>query len=140
MFRLGSLLFIPSYATVVMYRGWPEGWVMPGLIASTAVRFCGNTFAFTSITILLNYSASLFFHLLSLRTLTVRCTVTPPSAVGLANGLAQSIASLARFIGPALGAKLWEQSVKYDPSGYAFGFWVCSVVCGGALLASWMIR
>ncbi|EJD41419.1 hypothetical protein AURDEDRAFT_90322 [Auricularia subglabra TFB-10046 SS5] len=121
MFRLGSLLFVPSYLTVVLYRGWSESLVMSGLILSTAVRYCATTFAFTSITILLNY-------------------LTPPHAVGLANGLAQSIASLARFAGPALGAKVWEASVKADPGGYALGFWVCAAVCSGALAASFMIR
>jgi hypothetical protein len=99
MFRLGSLLFIPSYATVVFYRGRPEETVMMGLIASTAVRYCATTFAFTSITILLNY-------------------LTPPPAVGLANGLAQSMASLARFAGPALGAKVRHmQSLHLKPRG-----------------------
>lgn len=46
-----------------------------------AVRYCGSTFAYTSIVILLNY-------------------VSPPHVVGLSNGLAQSIVSLARFVGP----------------------------------------
>ncbi|KZV85556.1 major facilitator superfamily MFS-1 [Exidia glandulosa HHB12029] len=121
MFRLGSLLFLPSYLTVVFYRGIDDGWVMPGLIASTAVRYCATTFAFTSITILLNY-------------------LTPPPALGLANGLAQSMASLARFVGPALGAKVWEASVRDDPNGYALGFWVCAAVCASAWVASFTIR
>ncbi|KAH7100996.1 major facilitator superfamily domain-containing protein [Auriculariales sp. MPI-PUGE-AT-0066] len=138
MFRLGSLLFIPSYITVTLYRGWEPEVVMPGLIASTAVRYCATTFAFTSITILLNYRTSN----ISVRNRDVLTffAVTPPSAVGLANGLAQSMASLARFIGPALGAKVWELSVKTDPSGYPLGFWVCSAVCAGALVSSFMIR
>lgn len=80
MFRIGSALFIPAYLTVTLYRAFAseksEGnlIVMLGehtyslhvrrdnlrpLIAlgiSTAVRFCGNTFSYTAISILLNYS------------------------------------------------------------------------------------
>lgn len=51
------------------------------LAISTAIRYCGTTFSYTSVAILLNYMA-------------------PLHIVGMANGLAQSIVSLARFIGP----------------------------------------
>jgi len=54
MFRIGSFLFIPGYMAVI-FRGWPESWVMSGLIASTGIRFCAGTFTFTGMTILLNY-------------------------------------------------------------------------------------
>lgn len=62
MFRLGSALFIPSYLTVTLYRAFAseesEGnlLVMCLLTVSTAVRFCGNTFGYTAVSILLNYS------------------------------------------------------------------------------------
>ncbi|KAG8806732.1 hypothetical protein FRC19_007095, partial [Serendipita sp. 401] len=65
---------------------------------------------------------------------------TPPPIVGLANGLAQSIVSLARFIGPIMGGWLWSTSVQDNPSGYGFGFYVCTAVCALAIVQSFMIR
>lgn len=127
MFRLGSLLFIPAYLTVTMYRGFAssndEGSfvLMAALSLSTAVRYCGNTFGYTAISILLNY-------------------MTPPHAVGFANGVAQSIVSLARCFGPVLGGYLWAASTRDDPSGYPLGFVACSVVCALAVAHSFFIR
>ncbi|KAG2143017.1 hypothetical protein DEU56DRAFT_792996 [Suillus clintonianus] len=127
MFRLGSLLFIPSYLTVTMYRGFAssndEGSfiLMTALALSTAVRYCGNTFGYTAISILLNY-------------------MTPPHAVGFANGVAQSIVSLARCFGPVLGGYLWAASTKDDPSGYPLGFVACAGVCALAVAHSFFIR
>jgi hypothetical protein len=127
MFRLGSLLFIPAYLTVIMYRGFAssndEGSfvLMAALALSTAVRYCGNTFGYTAISILLNY-------------------MTPPHAVGFANGVAQSIVSLARCFGPVLGGYLWAAGIKDDPSGYPLGFVACSVVCALAVAHSFFIR
>jgi MFS family permease len=127
MFRLGSLLFIPAYLTVIMYRGFAssndEGSfvLMAALALSTAVRYCGNTFGYTAISILLNY-------------------MTPPHAVGFANGVAQSIVSLARCFGPVLGGYLWASGIKDDPSGYPLGFVACSVVCALAVAHSFFIR
>ncbi len=70
---------------------------------SRAVRYCAITFSYTAISILLNYSefqCSPF----SARVCTIDIfLVTPPSAVGYANGIAQSIVSLARCFGPVLG-------------------------------------
>ncbi|KAG1747361.1 hypothetical protein EDB19DRAFT_1686930 [Suillus lakei] len=127
MFRIGSLLFIPAYLTVTMYRGFAssndEGSfiLMAALALSTAVRYCGNTFGYTAISILLNY-------------------MTPPHAVGFANGVAQSIVSLARCFGPILGGYLWAAGTKDDPSGYPLGFVACSVVCALAIAHSFFIR
>jgi hypothetical protein len=87
MFRIGSALFIPGYITVVLYRGLAgssadgSALLMSLLALSTAVRFAGATFAFTSIAVLLNY-------------------MSPPHLVAFSNGLAQSLAALARVIGP----------------------------------------
>jgi hypothetical protein len=39
-------------------------------------------------------------------------TVTPPHAVGFANGVAQSIVSLARCFGPVLGGYVSASSVS----------------------------
>ncbi|OJT14280.1 hypothetical protein TRAPUB_9140 [Trametes pubescens] len=55
-----------------------------------AVRYCGSTFSYTAINVLLNY-------------------MSPPHLVGFANGIAQSIVSLARFMGPILGGTVRPQ-------------------------------
>ncbi|KAI0642721.1 major facilitator MFS-1 [Trametes meyenii] len=127
MFRLGSLLFIPSYLSVIMYRVFASPSddgnlvLMAALALSTAVRFCGSTFSYTAISVLLNY-------------------MSPPHLVGFANGIAQSIVSLARFIGPILGGTLWSKSVSEGPSGYPLGFFVCAAACACAVLHSFFIR
>ncbi|KAA1472420.1 major facilitator superfamily MFS-1 [Dentipellis sp. KUC8613] len=127
MFRLGSLLFIPAYLTVVLYRAFASAEddgnfiLMSALALSTAVRYCGSTFAYTSVSILLNY-------------------MSPPPVVSLANGLAQSIVSLARCFGPILGGYLWSVSVEHGPSGYYIGFFVCGGACAAAILHSLFIR
>ncbi|KAI0631169.1 major facilitator MFS-1 [Trametes polyzona] len=127
MFRLGSLLFIPSYLTVIMYRVFASPSddgnlvLMAALALSTAVRFCGSTFSYTAISVLLNY-------------------MSPPHLVGFANGIAQSIVSLARFIGPILGGTLWSKSVQDGPAGYPLGFFVCAAACALAVLHSFFIR
>lgn len=65
-----------------------------------ALRYCGSTFCYTAISILLNYSMNLSFQSeFGLKSF----SVTPPNAVGYANGVAQSIVSLARCVGPSLG-------------------------------------
>ncbi|QRW19293.1 major facilitator superfamily transporter [Rhizoctonia solani] len=90
MFRIGNALYIPAYLTVVLYRHFASpvsGGSLPIMILlsiSTAIRYCGNTFAYTSVAVLLNY-------------------MSPPHVVSLSNGMAQSVVSLARFIGPVLG-------------------------------------
>ncbi|CCM06609.1 uncharacterized protein FIBRA_08888 [Fibroporia radiculosa] len=127
MLRLGSLLFIPSYLSVIMYRvlasantdGNPI--LMAALALSTAVRFCGSTFCYTSISVLLNY-------------------MSPPHVVGFANGVAQSIVSLARFAGPILGGTLWSMSVQDGPEGYPLGFLACAGACALAIAHSFFIR
>ncbi|EJU02446.1 major facilitator MFS-1 [Dacryopinax primogenitus] len=127
MFRIGSLLFIPAYLSVIPYRLFTnaEGGgyviVMIGLAISTATRYCGSTFCYTAVAILLNY-------------------MSPPPVVGLANGLAQSVVSLSRFIGPILGGYIWSVSVQDHASGYTFGFFIVSMICGLAILHSMTIR
>lgn len=127
MFRLGNVLFIPSYLTVVLYRPLASSGddgnllLMSALALSTALRYCGITFGYTAIAILLNY-------------------MTPPNAVGYANGIAQSIVSLARCVGPVIGGYLWSASVQDHPSGYYLGFVVCAGVCALSVLQSFFIR
>ncbi|OCH86843.1 major facilitator superfamily MFS-1 [Obba rivulosa] len=127
MFRIGSMLFIPSYLSVILYRVFASPTadgnpiLMAALALSTAVRFCGGTFSYTAISVLLNY-------------------MSPPHLVGFANGIAQSIVSLARFLGPIVGGTLWATSVKNDPSGYPLGFIICAIACALAVAQSFLIR
>jgi len=126
MFRIGSVLFIPSYLTVILYRTFATPGddgnfvVMAALALSTALRYCAITFSYTAISILLNY-------------------MTPPNAVGIANGIAQSIVSLARCFGPVLGGYLWSVSVQDNPSGYPLGFMIVAGACALAVAQSFMI-
>ncbi|KAK7467458.1 hypothetical protein VKT23_004511 [Stygiomarasmius scandens] len=128
MFRIGSVLFIIGYLSVIFFRkslaspeGHGTGPLMAALAASMAVRFCGGTFGYTSISIVLNY-------------------MTPPHAIGYANGIAQSVVSLARCIGPILGGYLWSTSIDGNPEGYPFGFIVCAGICALAIFHSMLIR
>ncbi|KAF8325015.1 major facilitator superfamily domain-containing protein [Cantharellus anzutake] len=127
MFRIGTALFIPGYLTVVLYRRLTNGssdgnnLIMILLLISTAVRYAGSTFAFTSAAVLLNY-------------------LSAPSVIGFANGLAQSLASLARVLGPLLGGWVWSESTSHNPNGYGFGFYMCSALCAVAIFLSFFIR
>ncbi|KAF7325814.1 Histone H2B [Mycena kentingensis (nom. inval.)] len=129
MFRLGSALFVPAYMVVTLLRpfasadsgGQANFVLMTALVLSTALRYCGSCFAYTSVSILVNY-------------------MTPPPAVALANGLAQSIVSLARCVGPVIGGYLWSVSTQDNANGYALGFLICSAVCAFSVLSSFLIR
>ncbi|KAJ7108561.1 hypothetical protein C8R44DRAFT_884628 [Mycena epipterygia] len=127
MFRIGSILFIPAYLVVTLLRPFASAedggnfTLMFALAVSTALRYCGTTFGYTSVSILLNY-------------------MTPPNAIGLANGIAQSIVSLARCFGPVIGGYLWSVSVQDNPAGYPLGFIACAGVCAFSVLQSFMIR
>jgi hypothetical protein len=69
--------------------------------------------------------------------------MSPPHVVGLANGLAQSTVSFARFFGPVIGGavssrslvaeqanqQVWSASINGNPSGYATGFYVVAFLC-----------
>ncbi|KAF9239817.1 hypothetical protein BU15DRAFT_87832 [Melanogaster broomeanus] len=122
MFRLGSLLFIPAYLTVIMYRDDGNFFLMTALAVSTAIRYCGNTFGYTAVSILLNYSCD------------------APSSGGLRERVAQSTVSLARCLGPILGGYLWASSTQNDPSGYPLGFLACAGACALAVAHSFFIR
>ncbi|CAE6441589.1 unnamed protein product [Rhizoctonia solani] len=126
MFRIGTLCLMFSYVSVILVRpfaqsGASEEVTMAVLAFCTAIRYCGITFSYTAVTVLLNYM----------------CT---PQTVGLANGLAQSVVSLARFMGPILGGYLWSFSTHADPEGYGFGFWFCGVFCVLGLLHSFTLH
>lgn len=127
MLRVGSVLFVPAYLSVILYRPLASAnddgniIVMTALAVSTAVRYAGITFGYTAISILLNY-------------------MTPPHAVGYANGIAQSIVSLARCVGPVIGGYLWSMSIHGGPSGYPLGFLACAGFCVFSIAHSYLIR
>lgn len=83
--------------------------------------------------------------------------MSPPHVVGLANGLAQSTVSFARFFGPVIGGavsflsprlvtrskltrQVWSASINGNPSGYAFGFYVVAFLCFVQWALSFLIR
>ncbi|KAJ1309574.1 hypothetical protein OPQ81_006347 [Rhizoctonia solani] len=126
MFRIGVLLLMFSYISVILVRPFSKSGasgelVMAALTFNTAIRYCGITFSYTAVTVLLNYM----------------CT---PQTMGLANGLAQSVVSLARFIGPVLGGYIWSFSTHTDAEGYGFGFWFCGAFSVLALLHSFTLH
>ncbi|KAK1225883.1 hypothetical protein PQX77_011154 [Marasmius sp. AFHP31] len=122
LFRISSILFIVSYLSVALYRGMFEGGsLMLALISSTAIRYCATTFAFTAIAILIN-------------------SMTPLESVGYANGIAQSIASLARCVGPILGGSLWSLSTEANPSRFYLSFVTCAVACAAAFVHGLWIK
>ena len=149
MFRIGTLLFVPAYLTVVLYRPLA---ILNKDDSNPILMFglCLKCFAATHETYILFYRSSgcqhvcfifaflplnylkctfilaqfdtVVSHLVTLQSLSFwiivswiwylshiqflieeLLTVTPPSAVGYANGIAQSMASLARCIGPVVG-------------------------------------
>ena len=86
-----------------------------------------NVTSFTAITILMNAS-------------------TPPTLIPLANGLAQTTSSAARFVGPICGGLVWARSIEGGPEAhswpfnYRLGFWVVGLVAFAGFLHSWTIR
>lgn len=72
--------------------------------------------------------------------------MTPPHLIPLANGLAQSAVSLARFIGPISGGSIFAYSIADGPNAhawplnYSLGFNVTFVICFLGLLASFKIK
>ena len=87
-------------------------------------------------------------------------SVSPPPVVGIANGVAQSIVSLARGFGPLLGGyvrsitatlasytkiltdffQIWSVTVQGGPSGYYIGFMIVGVACALAVCHTFFIR
>ncbi|WVQ84654.1 hypothetical protein IAT38_006809 [Cryptococcus sp. DSM 104549] len=127
MFRIGCALYIPSYfALPILHKiasADSEGgfFLMTGLVAITAVRYCAGTFAYTSVMVLIN-------------------AMSPPHVVGLANGLAQSTVSFSRFFGPVIGGAVWSASINGNPSGYPLGFYFVTLACFVQWALSFLIR
>lgn len=87
----------------------------------TACRYCGGTLGYTSIMVLIN-------------------AMSPPHVVGLANGLAQSTVSLARFVGPVIGGTIWSASIAGNPAGYFKPFVMVTIGCAIQWSLSFVIR
>ncbi|WWC94943.1 hypothetical protein V866_001795 [Kwoniella sp. B9012] len=127
MFRIGSALYLPAYfALPVLHKiASPDSeggfMLMTGLTLITAIRYCASTFAYTSVMVLIN-------------------AMSPPHVVGLANGLAQSTVSASRFFGPIIGGAVWSASINGNPTGYAYGFYFCTIACFIQLCLSFLIR
>ncbi|KAF8889625.1 hypothetical protein BD779DRAFT_322787 [Infundibulicybe gibba] len=145
MFRLGSLLFIPAYLSVVLYRPLASAeddgnfLLMTALVVSTFVKFkfcatCRILIHASQDTEVLRYHVRLHGYIYPSK------LYDPSERVGYANGIAQSIVSLARCFGPVLGGYLWSASIQDNPSGYPLGFIVCAGVCAFAVAQSYMIR
>ncbi|KAM0787506.1 hypothetical protein ACM66B_003578 [Microbotryomycetes sp. NB124-2] len=131
MFRLGLALYLPVYLLFPELRGLlrenSTGWVMFGMVLLSALRYLGNTCSYTAVMVLVN-------------------AMSPPHLVPLANGLAQSSVSLARFIGPVIGGIVWSASIKDGPTAnpwpfnYALGFVVIALLCFVGLVHSFRIH
>lgn len=76
---------------------------MTGMVVLSSIRYLANCLSFTAVTVLIN-------------------VLTPPPLVPLANGLAQSLISLARFIGPLLGGSIFSASIAGPTPQPATGF------------------
>jgi len=117
--QVGVLLYLPCYVLFPWLRTAlmpnTDVLVMAVMILFTALRWLANILSFTSITVLLN-------------------AWTPPHLVPLANGLAQTTSSLARFVGPILGGMVWASSIQGGPHAHAWpfnfhlGFWVVGLI------------
>ncbi|KAL8292602.1 hypothetical protein RQP46_001214 [Phenoliferia psychrophenolica] len=132
MFRLGVALYLPVYFLFPELRGLlsEDGnnfGVMFGMTLLSSIRYLAGCCAYTAVMVLIN-------------------AMTPPHLVPLANGLAQTAVSLARFIGPLLGGTLWAASIRDGPNAhpypfnYAAGFVTVGVICFLGLLHSFRIH
>lgn len=132
MLRLGLSLYIPVYMMLPELRGLlreedQNGLVMIGMILLSTFRWLANVCAYTSVMVMINAQ-------------------TPPHLIPLANGLAQSAVSAARFVGPVFGGMIWSFSITPSvearpyPFNNALGFLVISVICLTGLLFSFRLR
>ncbi|KAK4704037.1 hypothetical protein P7C70_g2175, partial [Phenoliferia sp. Uapishka_3] len=101
MFRLGLALYLPVYFLFPELRGLLKADgnnvpVMFGMTLLSSIRYLASTCAYTAVMVLIN-------------------AMTPPHLVPLANGLAQSAVSLARFIGKLSKYHFAAQSLPSFP-------------------------
>lgn len=74
---------------------------------ASAVRYCGGTLAYTAVMILIVSCSMAYTMYVADR----QNAMSPPHVVGLANGLAQSTVSFARFFGPVIGGGVSTRSI-----------------------------
>ena len=107
MFQLGVMLYLPCYLLFPFLRTFllpnTDVLVMLAMIAFATLRWLANVVSFTAIMVLLN-------------------AWTPPHLVPLANGLAQTVSSAARCIGPIVGGLVWAKSIQGGPTAHPWPF------------------
>jgi hypothetical protein len=90
MMRLGTSLYL-CYILFAFLRAFlhpsTDVLVMTFMILFASIRWLANVCAFTAVSVLMN-------------------ATTPPHLIALANGLAQTTSSAARFVGPLIGGEL----------------------------------
>ncbi|SCV73276.1 BQ2448_7202 [Microbotryum intermedium] len=131
MFRLGLILYIPVYVLFPELRGLlresSNSFVMFGMVLLSSLRYLANTCSYTAVMVLVN-------------------AMSPPHLTPLANGLAQSCVSFARFIGPLMGGAIWAASISEGPNAhpwpfnYAFPFICIATICFMGFLHSLRIH
>lgn len=131
MMRLGTSLYLPVYVLFAFLRAFlhpsTDILVMTAMILFASARLLANVCAFTSVSILMN-------------------ATTAPHLIPLANGLAQTTSSAARFVGPLIGGMLWAKGIAggYEthawPFNYHLGFGVAGLLGFAGFLHSWLIR
>lgn len=131
MMRLGTMMYLPVYVLFASLRHFlhpsTDVLVMSAMIVFASLRLLANVCAFTSVSILMN-------------------ATTPPHLVPLANGLAQTLSSAARFIGPLVGGMLWARGIAggYETRNWPFNYWLGFEAVGllgfAGFLHSWLIR
>ena len=129
--QTGVLLYLPCYVLFPFLRSFllpnTDAAVMLGMIVFAALRWLANILSFTSVMVLLN-------------------GWTPLHLVPLANGLAQTMSSFARCIGPITGGTIWAHSIQGGPYAHAWpfnfhlGFWVVGLVAFTGAIHTRFIR
>ena len=131
MLRLGTAIYLPCYTLFPLLRGLlhpdTDGFVMSGMILFASMRWLANVCAFTAVSVLIN-------------------AMTPPHLTPLANGLAQTTSSAARFVGPIIGGLVWARGIEGGPDAhswpfnYHIGFWFVGLAAFTGFLFTWRIK